>query len=61
MHHVILLLLYADDVAIFVHDVDGIEHLIGALKAFCQSSEPIVNVDKISVNHPASLIPYVYI
>ena len=38
MQQVILLLLYADDVVIFSYDVDGMQRLLGALKAFCQSS-----------------------
>ena len=37
---------YVDDLVIFLYDVHGIEHLLGALKAFFQSNEPIVNVDK---------------
>ena len=35
MQHVILLLLYANDVVMFSYDVDGMQHLLGALEAFC--------------------------
>ena len=46
MQQVILLLLYADDIVIVSYDVDGMQHLLGALEAFCQSSELTINVDK---------------
>ena len=59
MHHIILLLLYVDDVAIFSYYVDGMQCLLGALEAFCQSSGLIVNDG--SVNYPTSPILYVYI
>ena len=35
MQQVILLLLYADDIVIVSYDVDGMQHLLGALEAFC--------------------------
>ena len=47
MQHVILLLLYANDVVMFSYDVDGMQHLLGALEICCHS--------------PASSIPYAYI
>ena len=38
MQHVILLLLYADD-------VDNMQHLLGVLEEFCHSSGLVVNVN----------------
>ena len=38
MQHVILLLLYGDDVVIFSYDVDGMQRLLGAWETFCQIS-----------------------
>ena len=46
MEQVTSLLLYVDDVVIFSYDVDDLQHLLGALEAFCQSSELTINVDK---------------
>ena len=47
MQQVTLLLLYAEDVTvIFSYDVDGMQCLLGALDAFCQSSGLTINVDK---------------
>ena len=45
IQQVTLLLLNANDVVIFSDDVDGMQCLLGALEAFCQSSGLIVNVD----------------
>ena len=38
IQHVILLLLYVDDVILFSYDVDSMEHLLGVLEEFCYSS-----------------------
>ena len=64
IQHVILLLLYVDDMVIFLYDIDGMQRLLGALEEFCQSSGLTVNVDKQnngSANHPTKPIPYAYI
>ena len=45
MQHVILLLLYADDVVLFSYDVDSMQHLLGVLEEFCHSSGLAVNVE----------------
>ena len=46
MQQVILLILYADNVVIFSYHVDGMQHLLGTLGAFSQSSRLTINVDK---------------
>ena len=46
MQQVTLLHLYANYKVIFSYDVDGMQHILGALEAFCQSSGLIVNVDQ---------------
>ena len=45
-HSYHILVLYADGVVILSYNVDGIQHLLGALEAFCQSSGLTINVDK---------------
>ena len=42
MQQVILFLLYVDEVVIFSYNVEGVQSLLGALEAFCQSSGLIV-------------------
>ena len=46
MQHVILLLLYVDDVVLFSYDIDSMQHLLGVLEEFCHSSGLVVNVEK---------------
>ena len=46
MQHVILLLLYADNMVIFSTDFDGMHSLLGTLDAFCQSTGLTINMDK---------------
>ena len=41
--------LYADDVIIFSYDVDGMEHLHGALEAFSQSGGLTVDKTKMRI------------
>ena len=60
IQHVILLLLYADDVVIFSYDVDGMQRLLGALEAFCQSSGLTINVDKTKMMVVQTIQPHQY-
>ena len=46
MQHVILLLLYVDDVVLFSYDVDSMQHLHAVLETFYHSSGLAVNVEK---------------
>ena len=46
MQHVILLLLYEDDVIFFSYDVNSMQHLLGVLEEFCHSSGLAVNVGR---------------
>ena len=60
MQQVILLLLYADDIVIVSYDVDGMQHLLGALEAFCQSSGLTINVDKTKMMVVSTFQPHQY-
>ena len=65
VQNVILLLLYAYDVVLLAYDVDSMQHLLGVLEEFCQSSGPSSgcgeNKKDGSANHPTSSLPYTHI
>ena len=60
MQQVILLILYADNVVIFSYDVDGMQHLLGTLGAFSQSSRLTINVDKTKMMVVWTIQPHQY-
>ena len=60
MQHVILLLLYVDDLVLFSYDVDNMQNLLGVFEEFCHSSGLAINVEKTKMMVVQTIQPHHY-
>ena len=59
-HSYHILVLYADGVVILSYNVDGMQHLLEAFKAFCRSSGLTASVDKTKMMVVRTIQPHQY-